>query len=182
MKIKILIASALVFLMSACSIVAPSVDLKDGADKVVVSDKKPDGAYELVIPVSVSHGKGCRDFGYLGTRDEAIKALKNKTVELRGDYAQITQETEPHLDGGCYVNKYELMALIYRKASPSTQSAQAQTQTQATPAPAKVELSDEEPFTKKMRELKALKDDGIITQEEFDTQRSKLLEQGFNTK
>ena len=42
--------------------------------------------------------------------------------------------------------------------------------------------TDEEVFTKKMRELKSLLDDHVISQDEYTTQKAKLLEQGFNTK
>ncbi len=175
MNFKILTTISIFTLLTGCSISAPTTNLKDGAQNITVTKEKPKDGYELVVPVTVVHGKGCRDFGYLGSKEEALKELKNKTLELQADYAQITKISEPHLDGGCYVNEYAITALVYRKAN-NTKVASVPTQTIAKTN------SDEEPFTKKMRELKSLLDDGLLTKEEYNTQRKKLLKQGFNAK
>jgi hypothetical protein len=61
------------------------------------------------------------------------------------------------------------MALVYRKASPK--------KVQATSS-----KSQEEVFTKKMRELKSLYDDSVLSKDEYEIQKAKLLDQGFNAK
>jgi len=174
MKIKTLgLVGLLPLIIAGCSMDPLSVELSPAAQNIIVKNEKPVGNYELIAPVTASNGKGCRDFGYLGNREDAIKDLKNKTSELRGDYAQITTVTKPHLDGGCYDNRYSLMALVYRKSNgaiSSTQTSSINTNSQ------------EEVFTKKMRELKSLLNDGVLSQEEYDMQKAKLLEQGFNAK
>jgi len=166
MNFKILTTISILALLTGCSISTPTTDLKDGAQNITVTKEKPKEGYELVMPVTVVHGKGCRDFGYLGSKEEVLKELKNKTLELQADYAQITKVSEPHLDGGCYVNEYAITALVYRKANKTKKQI----------------FNNEEVFTKKMRELKSLLDDGLLTQEEYNTQRETLLEQGFNAK
>jgi len=165
MKIKFLAALALVPFIVGCSTSPLSVDLKPEAKQITVTNEKPKGNYELIAPVTVSHGRGCRDFGYLGSKEDAIKELKNKTSELRGDYAQITKVTQPHLDGGCFDNRYQITALVYRKSNHTQNTAS---------------LGNEERFTKKMRELKSLYDDGILTKAEYESQKAKLLKKGFN--
>jgi len=178
MNFKIITTLATLTFLSGCSISPLTVDLDPGAENVIVKDVKPSNDYDMITSISASNGRGCRDFGYLGTQEEALKDLKNKTNDLRGDYAQIVKVTKPHLDGGCYVNEYEIMAIIYRKGDPKpVQVAPPVQQTQVV-AP----QSDEEVFTKKMRELKALLDDGVLSQKEYDAQKAKLLDQGFNAK
>ena len=169
MKLKIIASFALVPFIVGCSTSPLLVDLNPGTENIIVKDVKPQGSYEVIAPISVSNGKGCRDFGYLGTKEDAMKELKNKVQELRGDYAQITAVTKPHLDGGCFKNEYEIMALVYRKADPK-------------PIQILVANSEEEVFTKKMRELKSMLNDGVLTQDEYNSQKVKLLNQGFNTK
>jgi len=169
MKLKLLTSLAVIPFIIGCSTSPLAVNLKSGADSVIVKDVKPSNQYEVIAPVSVSHGTGCRDFGYLGTKEDAMKELKNKTVELHGDYAQITTVTTPHLDGGCFKNEYTIMALVYRKAPTRT-------------IQSKVVNTDEEVFTKKMRELKSLLDDGVLSADEYKQQKSKLLNQGFSAK
>jgi len=170
MKIKIIGFTSIVTLLVGCSMSPLSVEVSPEAKNIQVTNSKPIGNYELIAPISVSNGKGCRDFGYLGTKEDAIATLKNKTSEIRGDYAQITAITKPHLDGGCYDNRYTIMALVYRKnSSAPTKSSH-------------IDTSNEEVFTKKMRELKSLFDDGVITKQEYANQKKKLLDKGFNTK
>lgn len=149
-------------IMVGCS-TTNGVTLTPGAGDVTIEKAKPGSNYEIIGPVSVSNGMGCRDFGWLGSHDGAVKTLKNKIKEINGNYAQITSVTEPHLEGGCFNNKYTILALAYKKMSQEEI----------------LKKSDEENFTKKMRELKALLDDGVLTQKEYEQQKSKLLDKGF---
>jgi hypothetical protein len=162
MKLKMLALVVLTQIIVGCS-ATKGVALTQGAADVTVDKTKPGDSYEVIGPVSVSNGKGCRDFGWLGSYDGAVTTLQNKVNELNGDYAQITSVTEPHLDGGCFDNKYTILALAYKKMSQEEV----------------LKKSDEENFTKKMRELKSLLDDGVLTQKEYEQQKSKLLDKGF---
>lgn len=58
-----------------------------------------------------------------------------------------------------------------RKAAAQPQPSQG-IASQPSPAP-------DEPLTKKLRELKKLQDDGVLTKEEYESQKRKLLEKGF---
>jgi hypothetical protein len=167
-KSKTLVLALFSSLIVGCSMHPMKVELSDKGKNIVVKELKPDNSYKLISPLSVSDGSGCRDFGYLGTKEDAIKTLQNKASDMQADYVQITSVTKPHLDGGCYDNKYTIMGIAYKK-----------TDLQDT---LHVDKSDEEVFTKKMRELKSLLDDGVLTQKEYDVQKAKLLEQGFKAK
>ena len=173
MKHKILTTLLLTSFFVGCSTTPLDVKLNEEAKNVLVKEDKPQNNYELISSISVSNGKGCRDFGYLGTKEDALKELKNKTKQLGGDYAQVTNVSKPHLDGGCYVNEYEIQAIIYKKVSSKPKALHVEKS---------IEEKDEELFTKKMRELKSLLDDGVLTQKEYDGQKAKLLDSGFSAK
>lgn len=175
MNTKKALLSCLALALCGCTS-APPLQLVSGADKVIVAKADPGDYYEIIGPVSGVDGKGCGAFGYRGTFERAIDILRNNTAVRGGDYAQIITLTEPHLRGDCYDNQYAISANAYKKVRTQTPS----TQTLVTPpAPTQGINSGEEGMTKKLRELKKLKDDGILTQEEFDKQKSRVLEKGF---
>lgn len=170
MKIKTITLITLSSILIGCSAVAPKI-LNDGADEITLNESKPSQNYEVIGAVVGIDGTGCGSFGYEGSKNRATIDLQNKIKELHGAYGQLTSVVEPHLDGGCFKNEYVIKAVAYRKVEHKP-----------TVAPLHVEKSEEEVFTKKMRELKSLLDDGVLTQEEYEGQKAKLLEQGFNAK
>ena len=167
MNLKIVALVILSQLLISCAVKKPT--LAPNTSNIEVNDKKPAGNYEIITSVSVTDGMGCKDFGYLGNKEDAMTLLKNKAQELNGTYAHITSVIEPHLDGGCYDNKYTILAIVYKKSDKPVSTVKYVQKIN----------TDEENFTKKMRELKSLLDDGVLTQKEYETQKSKLLEVGF---
>lgn len=174
MKTKIIILIAIGTLFIACTAVTPK-KLNNGAESITIDKAKPNEHYEVIGAVTGVDGTGCGSFGYEGSHDRALIDLQNKINELHGSYGQLTTVVKPHLNdgGGCFENKYEIRAVAYRKVKKRPE-----------PKPVIVHVgnTEEEVFTKKMRELKSLLDDGILTPAEYEGQKAKLLEQGFNVK
>lgn len=154
-----------VLAVSGCA-TAPTVQLNSGAGHIKVAKSDPGDNYELIGPVSGVDGKGCGGFGYRGTYERATTNLINNTHEMGGDYAQIISLTEPYLMADCFVNKYVIRANAYKKVRNQ-------------PSPLPIVNAGGENLPQQLRELKALLDDGIISRQEFEKQKSKLLEKGF---
>jgi hypothetical protein len=154
-----------VLVISGC-VSAPLVVLDSGAEKVMVGKSDPGDNYKGIGPVSGSDGADCGSYGYRGTYERAITNLRNKTYVMGGDYAQLVTLTEPHLSGGCFDNEYSIRATAYKKVANA-------------PRPTAIIDVSEEDFTKKLRELTQLHKEGILTDEEYQQQKNKLLKKGF---
>ena len=50
-------------------------------------------------------GMGCGAFGFRGTYERAITKLRNNTLNMGGDYAQLITLTEPYRSQGCFHNE-----------------------------------------------------------------------------
>ena len=151
--------------LSGC-VSAPPMELQNGAEKVLVAKSDPTNNYEIIGPVSGFDGEGCGLYGYLGSYERATTSLRNETLKMGGDYAQLISLIEPHSIGGCFHNEYALRATAYKKIGTS-------------PTPTPIVVTGKDNNTKILRELKSLLDDGILSQTEFDNQKAKLLEKGF---
>ncbi len=156
----------ILFLTIAGCVTIPPRQLAPGADSVLVAKSDPSDNYEILGPVSGIDGKGCGGFGYIGSYERATTDLGNKTYQMAGDYAQIILLTEPHLSGDCFDNEYVIRATAYKKVRNQ-------------PSPIPIVDSGKESFANKLRELKKLQDDGVLTKEEYESQKHKLLEKGF---
>lgn len=162
---KIVVTFGFILMISGCA-TAPPMLLTSGASKVIVAKSDPSDNYEIIGPVSGFDGKGCGAFGYMGSYERAITNLRNRTVNMGGNYAQLISITEPHLRGECFDNEFIIRATAYKKV-----------RNQRSPIP--IVNAGDERLTKKLRELKALLDDGILTNDEYAKQKTKLLEKGF---
>jgi hypothetical protein len=164
--VKTKIFVLITFLLFAGCVKAPPMQVNLGANNVLVAKSDPGDNYEIIGPVSGFDGKGCGGFGYKGSYERAMTSLRNSTHAMGGDYAQIISLTEPHLQGDCFDNEYVIRATAYKKVRNQ-------------PSPTPIIDSSEEKMTKKLRELNKLYNDGILTKEEYEQQKSKLLENGF---
>lgn len=153
-----------IFLLGCAS--APPVQIQAGADSVQVSKTGPGEDYDLLEEVSGSDGSLCGELGYEGTYERAVIKLQNRTQYVGGDYAQITNVIKPHMKGECFDNVYRLEATAYKRV-------------RNIPEPAPVDDSCGENSADKLRKLKSLLDDGIISQAEYEDQKAKMLEKGL---
>jgi hypothetical protein len=156
-----------VFAISGCTTIrAPLVVLDSGAEKVVVAKSDPGDNYKVIGPVSGTDGEECGGFGYMGTYERAITNLRNKTYVMGGDYVQIIKLTEPYSATHCYVNEFSIRGTAYKKIAIN-------------PNPLAIIDVGEESLTKKLREITQLHKEGILTDEEYQQQKKKLLKKGF---
>lgn len=154
-----------VILLSGC-VTIPQVQLKEHADAVKVAKADPANNYKELGPISASDGDGCGGFGFQGTYERAVILLKNKAYEMGGDFVQIYSMVEPHLVPGCFVNQYTINGTLFKKTADN---------------PSSLQVIDSTPKkgSDKLRELKKLLDEKIITQDEYDSQKKKILEVGL---
>jgi len=152
--------------MAGCAITRPIQLLTPGAENVSVEKDFPGENYKVIGPVSGMDGSQCGLRGYRGSYEGALTSLKNKTYEMGGDYAQITTLSEPHWVGDCFNNEYVIIATAYKKVRDK-------------PSPTPGAESGEEKLTKQLRELKKLLDEGILSKEEYEEQKARLLKKGF---
>lgn len=145
----------------------PPVSLAPGAVVVVVAKSDPGDNFEIIGPVSGSDGFGCGMLtGFHGSFERATTILRNKVFAMGGTYAQIVAITEPHSNVDCYDNEFSIRATAYKKVRDM-------------PSPTPILNTGEEVMTKKLRELKKLMDDGVLSSKEYEIQKAKLLEKGF---
>jgi len=160
-------ALLMVTFLVAC---APTVAiLQPGADKVTVGKADPTDNFTLLGPISGVDGDGCGGFGEEGTYENAVTNLRNNASTMQADYAQIITISEPHLSGGCYVNLYRISANAYKKTKESPSPTHISNVTNATDRGIKGTLSEQ------LRELNELKRDGLLSEDEYQEQRKKIL-------
>jgi hypothetical protein len=165
MILKTAVQLSLLLAITGC-VTVPPVQLRPEASNVLVAKSDPGDNYQVIGPVSGFDGEGCGGFGYLGSYERATTNLRNRTYEMGGNYAQIISMTEPYLRGNCFDNEYVIRATAYKKVRNQ-------------PSPTQIIDAGEENLTKKLRELKKLQDDGILSKEEYEKQKSRLLDKGF---
>lgn len=151
-------------LVSGC-VTVPVVSLRPGAEAVKVAKADPPDNYQEVGPVSGYDGKGCGGFGYYGTYERAVVDIKNRAYAKGGDYVQIFTITEPHLRGDCFDNLYKLSGTAYKKVRdlPS-------------PTPIVNKPAGNDVLVEKMRLLKQLRDEGLITEKQYEEKQRQLLQ------
>ncbi|MBI3378507.1 MAG: hypothetical protein HY035_08950 [Nitrospirae bacterium] len=160
--IKFIFLLATVFLSGCVTI--PVVSLRPGAEAVKVGKADPLDNYQEVGPVSGYDGKGCGGFGYYGTYERAVTDIKNRAYEKGADYIQIFTITEPHLRGDCFDNLYKLSGTAYKKVRDMP-----------SPTPIVNKPTGNDALVEKMRFLKQLRDEGLITEKQFEEKRQQLL-------
>lgn len=161
---KGLILALILFCLGGCA--TPAVKLSDAGRMVKVGKSDPADNYTEIGPITATDGSGCGAFGSRGTYDRAVKVLKNKASLQGGDYVQIFTLTEPHFRPGCFDNVYTINGTLFKKTSDR-------------PSPVPIVDIDKVSGIEKLRKLKSLLDEGVITQEEFDEEKAKILRDGL---
>lgn len=158
----------LLLLITGCaSNKAPTLSSAAKAVRVVKAD--PDASYQELGPITATDGSGCGLFGTTGTYDNAVFKIKALAEKRGGDYVQIFNLREPYFRPGCFDNAYVISGTLYKKTASEIVKAKPKPQTK----------SDMSVYTK-LRELKKLQTEGVITKEEFEAQKALLLNSGRN--
>ena len=165
MKHIIIIAALLVCISGCAAKKVPKLSAEAKAVRVVKAD--PDNRYSELGPITASDGSGCGLFGTLGTYDNTVFKIKALAARRGGDYVQIFSMREPYFRPGCFDNEYSISGTLFKK----TASEQVKE---------KVRPSADVSLYAKLRELKNLQDEGIISEAEFAAQKKILLESGAN--
>jgi len=164
MKIGTILVISLSALLFGCA--APVVKMSNGATAVKVAKSDPPDNYSEIGPITAIDGKGCGGFGYRGTYDRAVIRLKNKTYEMGGDYVQVFSLTEPHFRPGCFDNSYKINGTAFKKTGNA-------------PSPLPITDTSKKSGADKLRELKKLLDENIITEQEYEAQKARILKDGI---
>ncbi len=159
-----LISLAIVF--AGCA--SQKIKLKPGAGNITVSVSKPGSNYKYVGELSATHGRGCGAFGRRGNYEGVVAILKNKALNLQANYVMILRSTPPHLASrttdnsfGCFANAYIIDAAAYKKIDGSEQ---------------KKDFSEKlSTLVAKLKEVKRLYDDGLISKSEYSQMKRKLI-------
>lgn len=134
--------------------------------RVVKSDPGPN--YIEIGPITAQDGKGCGLFGYTGTYDQAVLKIKKLAVKQDGDYVQIFTIREPHFRPGCYDNAYTISGTLFKKSDVETADL-------TTVSQESEDTAGDMTVYDRLRELMKLKNEGVISQEEFNQQKALLL-------
>jgi hypothetical protein len=103
--------------LAACR--APVPPLSPAAEGVEVGERDaPSGASNLG-PVEATHGEGCGIHGTQGTYESAVAVLRNEAAARGGDYVHIVKAVEPHVEGGCYDNRFIVRGILFRTRAAS---------------------------------------------------------------
>jgi hypothetical protein len=144
-----------VLLLAGCASKKP-VTPEPGAETVRVDTSPPGAAYVELGPVTGLDGQGCGDAGKRGSRDGAVVSLMKNAFAMGGTYVQVATLYEPRQMGECFVNTYRIHGTAYRE----TRSA----------ATARSDV------VQQLRELQRLRDDGVITTQEFERLKAKVIQ------
>ena len=145
-----------VLILAGCASKKPVVP-EPGPETVRVETSHPGVAYVELGPVTGIDGQGCGDSGKRGSRDGAVTSLMKNAFAMGGTYVQVATLFEPRQMGECYVNIYRINGTAYRE-------------TRSAAAPARSDV------VQQLRELQRLKDDGVITPQEFERLKAKVIQ------
>jgi hypothetical protein len=104
--------AALLAVLAGCQQRAPALS-PAGLGVQVAERDAPPGALNLG-PAEATHGEGCGLHGRAGTYESAVAALRNEAADRGGDYVHLVKVVEPHLEGGCYDNRFVVRGVVFR--------------------------------------------------------------------
>lgn len=160
--LKIVTLLSITCCLVACAF-SKEIKLDPGAENVRVAKSDPPDNYKPIGTITGVDGGGCGYYGYFGEYNNAVKDLQNKAHKMGGTYAQIVTIRDSYKSASCETNLYKINATVFVKEKylPS-------------PTPV-IEIKDE--LTSKLRRLDNLHEQGLITDQELQVQRTRLLNQ-----
>jgi Short C-terminal domain len=155
MRMPSLAYVVLVVILTGCAAKKPEPPAP-GAETVRVSTGHPGSSFLELGPVTGVDGRGCGDDGKRGSRDGAVASLMKNAFAMGGTHVQVLTLYEPRQMGDCFVNTYRINGTAYREAKATSASSR----------------SD---VVQSLRELQKLREDGVITPQEFDRLKTKII-------
>jgi hypothetical protein len=187
--VKMMFFLLLAISVSGCALLPrETVNLDPGAESVRVAGSIPPFDYEEIGVVFASDGSGCGAMGARGNYPNAEARLKNKAFAMGAGYVKIQSVTEPHAGDGCFYNELKIYGNAYKKRAhelpaPLLVMPEKLPNSAGDAAPPEKTSDDgaEEDFdvVKKLRELKTLRDEKIITEEEYQKLKTGVLEEAY---
>jgi len=162
-SVAVILCGFLSLFVSAC---AHNVALVPGAERVTVGKNDPTDNFSDVGQVTGFDGRGCGGFGYRGIYERAVLDIKNKAFQLGADYVQIFTITEPHYRPGCFDNLYKISGTAYKKVRKAPSPLPISTPGNA---------AQGKTLSEQLRELQQLRQEGLLSEEEYQNQRRKVL-------
>ena len=101
----------LMILLSGCA----STGTAPNFDRIELGTQTPGPAYVLISAIEGSDGEGCGITKKWGRRELAVDQLKIKAAQMGADFILITEEIQPHREGSCRVNTYQIKGQAYRR-------------------------------------------------------------------
>ncbi len=103
---------AFVALLVSCQAKPPTV--ARGSEAIDVRESDPPPGSKSLGPIESANGRGCGLYGAKGSYDGALAALRNEAEERGGDFVRVTRVTEPHVEGGCYEERFVIRGMLFR--------------------------------------------------------------------
>ena len=157
MRLPILLCVVLLSLAGCASRTPPPQ--APGAETVRVSTSHPGDSFVDLGPVSGIDGRGCGEDGVRGKHDAAVGNLMKSAFTMGATHVQVLALYEPRQMGNCFVNVYRINGTAYREAKAA--------------APAAAAGGG---VVQQLRDLQRMRDDGVITQPEFEKLKSKIIQ------
>ena len=111
---KLLKVLFLMTFLASCA--ATPVVLERGAQNVKTGKNDPPEGSVEIGSISVQDGSGCGLYGFRGEYERAVILLRNKAMQMGGNYVQIYSMTEPHSDYNCFVNSFVIRGTVYESS------------------------------------------------------------------
>jgi len=172
--------AGLALLLAACGGGGPREEYHPASHHVEVLREDPPDNYKLIGPVSAWHGVGCGILGERGDYGVVVQRLRHNAATIGAELVVITRVEQPRQVGSCFRNTFQIDGLAYDKVRDE-------------PSPIEVEhrvdhvdsLDDEDEdesrelsakeLAEELRTLRTLKDEGLLTEAEYQAQKKKLL-------
>ena len=155
-----ILACVVSVVLAGCAAKEPALPAP-GAETVRVATAHPGGSFFELGPVTGVDGRGCGDDGKRGSRDGAVASLMKNAFAQGGSYVQVFSIYEPRQMGDCFVNTYRISGTAYREAKADSAKAAAS--------------SPRGDVVQSLRELQKLREEGVITPQEFDRLKTKII-------
>ena len=153
-----ILACLVLALLPGCASRSPAPP-EPGAETVRVATAHPGSSYVELGPVTGIDGRGCGEDGIRGRHDAAVSSLMKNAFAMGGTHVQVLALYEPRQMGDCFVNVYRVSGTAYREPGSSPRGAQAGTD-----------------VVQQLRDLQRMRDEGAITQQEFEKLKTKIIQ------